>query len=101
MKDSQLWILILGMTLTVVLFALLALLGPGVIPSQLDKCWIELQKAQPNCQFRQTDGVTYIRDVRCIRPSEGLQLIADGDSGWYKVARAVEPTKPVAATEDQ
>ena len=88
MRDqNQIVTFVLGMAAVMVMFALLVFLGPGVIPSQLDKCWVELKKQEPNCASRTSNGATYIRDSRCIRAVKGIQLTVVDDSGWYRVAK--------------
>ena len=83
---------VLGMAANMVMLALIILLGPGVIPAQLDQCWVELRKNVPNCSTKQVDGVTFMKDLRCIRAAKGIQLTAADESGWYRVVKIQEPT---------
>ena len=93
-ESNQLVTFVMGMAAVMVLFALLVVLGPRVIPSQLDKCWVELKKQEPKCSTRQVGGFTMMRDLRCIRAEKGIQFTATDDSGWYRVVKLPEPKPP-------
>ncbi len=93
MKDqNQILIFVLGMSATMVMLALLLVIGPGIVPAQLDQCWTELRKNVPNCSTRQIEGVTFMKDLRCIRAEKGIQLTAIDDSGWYRASKIPPPT---------
>lgn len=93
-ESNQLVTFVMGMAAVMVLFALLVVLGPRVIPSQLDKCWVELKKQEPKCSTRQVGGFTMMRDLRCIRAEKGIQFTATDDSGWYRVVKLPNPVEP-------
>ncbi len=90
MGDHSLVTFVLGIACTLLLMSLLVWVGPRMIPGQLDKCWVELQRQQPNCSTRIENGVTMIRDSRCIRPQKGLSLVSVEASGWYQVVFAAK-----------
>ena len=92
MKDLPAFIM--GMGAILIVLGLLVLIGPGVSPSQLDKCWVELKKAEPKCSTKQANGFTYLRDLRCIRAQKGIQLTAGDDTGWYRVVKLPDPAPP-------
>ena len=92
MRDPQpVLVLVLGMGIAMMMFAMLVVIGPGVVPSQLNACWVELQKQTKDCSSRTTGGKTYIKDSRCLTPSTGLFMVAEDDSGWYRVGRQPTP----------
>ncbi len=97
MKDTRLSAFIMGMAALLIVFGVLVLVGPGLVPSQLNACWAELGKQQKDCSTRTEAGRTYIKDSRCLSPSKGMFMVAEDDSGWYLVGR--QPT-PAAADED-
>ncbi len=90
MRDNGLWTFILGIGCALILLGLLTFMGPRVMPSQFDQCWRELQRQQPNCATQVQNGVTMIRDSRCIRPQKGLSLVSVEASGWYQVVFAAK-----------
>lgn len=94
-QASGLLTFVLGMGAVLVLVALLALAGPRVIPNQLDKCWVELQRNMPKCATSKIGEKTFIRDLRCIRPNPGIVLVSQGTSGWWWVD-TIKETDPAA-----
>ena len=93
-EPSNLLTFVFGMVSVLVLVALLALAGPRVIPNQLDKCWTELRRNMPNCSTRVENGATFIRDLRCIRPNQGLILTSQAASGWFRIGNLQQPAPP-------
>lgn len=91
MRDTKLLQFILGMAASLIMLCVLVLLGPRVIPAQFDQCQVQLRKAQPNCSTRERGGFTFIRESRCINPSRGITLLAQDDSGWWRLGRLPEP----------
>ncbi len=87
MRDSGLWNFVFGMIAVVFIVALMALAGPRVIPNQLDKCWVELQRNMPNCSIKTIGTTTYVRDSRCVKAEEGIIMASTGDKGWFKLER--------------
>ena len=93
--------LMLGMSITLVILALLLVIGPGIVPSQLDQCWVELQKQQPKCSTRQQNGITFIKESRCIRAEKGIQMTALDDSGWYQISKLPAPAPPTGTGQSR
>ncbi len=92
MKDTRLSAFIMGMAAPLVIFAVLVLVGPGLVPSQLNACWVELQKQTKDCSVKNQAGRTYIKDSRCLTPSKGMFMVAEDDSGWYLIGRQPAPS---------
>ena len=96
MRESQpVLVLVMGMGIAMMMFALLLVIGPGVVPSQLNACWVELEKQTKDCSSRTRDGKTYIKDSRCLTPSKGMFMLAEDDSGWFLVGRQPTPSASV------
>ena len=92
MRDANpILVFVGGMAACMVMFVGLVWMGPSVIPGQFDQCQAQLRKAQPNCSTRERGGFTYIRESRCINPTRGLMLLAQDDSGWWRLGRLPKP----------
>lgn len=100
MKDTRLSAFILGMAAVLIVFGVLVAVGPGLVPSQLNACWVELQKQTKDCSTRTEGTRTYIKDSRCLSPSTGMFMVAEDDSGWYRIGRQpAQPAQPAPSTE--
>ena len=100
MKDTRLTAFIMGMASLMAVFGLLVLVGPGLVPSQLNACWVELEKQSKDCSTKQNAGRTYIKDSRCLTPSKGMFMVAEDDSGWYLIGRQPAPSDDAAEDSD-
>ena len=93
MRDNTGLVAFIGGTIfCVAILGLLVLLGPGVIPSQLDRCWQELRKNQPNCSVTTNkEGAQFIRDSRCISGKQTGMVLVWQDVGWWRISRVTPP----------
>ncbi len=89
-----------GMAACMLMFVGLVIMGPGLVPSQLNACWVELEKQQKNCSSRSRGGKTYIKDSRCLTPSKGMFMLAEDESGWFVVGRQPTPSAAIEPDED-